>query len=276
MNSILLPVDFSDCSEVAMETAFVVAKKTGARIVFLHSLNLPITWSPLPEDFENFYPEVQKQIDEVNNQLAGLVEIAEKRGLSASHVLTFDDSFGDISKALEEKNHDLVVLCPHGRKGMDKLLLGSVTEKIMRVAKIPVLVVKKQEGKPRFKTIVFASGLEEDTRPAFGQLLKFAKAMGSKNLHLVEITTPNNFKPTREIREKMEAFVAPFNFKNLQLHHYNHYNVESGIVEFAHTVKADLIALATHGRSGLSNLFIESIPENLVKYSAFPVLSIRV
>lgn len=276
MNQILIPTDFSDCANDAIEVAFEIAKKTGSKILFLHSLEVPTGWVMMPKDLEDHYPDIQKEIGSSKGQLSELVQIAKRAGIEASPLLAFSDSYKDVAQTLKDKNQDLIVIGSHGRKGADKFFLGSVATKIMRVSETPVLVIKKRPENIRFKTIVFASGLEEDTHEAFGRLLNFAKDIGAENLHFVDITTPNNFKPSKVVRDKMEAFVKAHNFDTLQLHNYNHYNIESGILEFAHNVRADMIALATHGRSGLSTLFVESIPENLVKYSDFPVLSIRV
>jgi nucleotide-binding universal stress UspA family protein len=276
MNQILIPTDFSDCANEATEVAFEIAKKTDAKILFLHSLEVPTGWVMMPKDLEDHYPDVQKQIGQSKNQLIEMLKIAKRNGVEATQSLAFSDSYKDVTQTLKDKNHDLIIIGSQGRKGVDSFFLGSVAAKIMRVAKTPVLIIKKRPENLRFKTIVFASGLEDDTHEAFGRLLNFAKDIGAENLHFVEITTPHNFKPSKIVRDKMEAFVNAHDYKMLQLHNYNHYNVESGIIEFAQNVRADMIALATHGRSGLSSLFIESIPENLVKYSEFPILSIRV
>lgn len=276
MNQILVPTDFSECANEATEVAFQIAKKSGAEVLFLHSMEVPVGWVKMPNDLEEEYPELQKQIDEISGQLTEMVEIAERAGVKASRMLAFSNTYKDVAKILKDKNQDVIVMGSHGRKGVDKFFLGSVASKLMRVSETPVLVIKKRPENIQLNTIVFASGLEEDTHDAFGRLLNFADAVGAENLHFVEITTPHNFKPTKIVMDKMEEFVKKHDYKRLQIHNYNHHNIESGIIEFARNVRADMIALATHGRSGLSNLFIESIPENLIKYSEFPVLSIRV
>ena len=275
MNHILIPTDFSECANQATEVAFEIAKKTGAKILFLHSLEVPMGWVMMSKDMEDHYPDIRKQMGEVKGQLSEMVKIANRNGIKAIQSLAFSDSYKDVAQTLKDKDQDLIVIGSHGRLGVDRFFLGSVATKIMRVAKTPVLIIKKRPENFQFKTIVFASGLEEDTHGAFGRLLNFVEDLGAKNLHFVEITTPHNFKPSKIVRDQMEAFVKEHNFKSLQLHNYNHYNIESGIIEFAHNVKADMIALATHGRSGLSKLFVESIPENLVKYTEIPILSIR-
>jgi nucleotide-binding universal stress UspA family protein len=276
MNQILVPTDFSECANEATEVAFQIAKKSGAEVLFLHSMEVPVGWVKMPNDLEDEYPELQKQIDEISGQLTEMVEIAERAGVKASRMLAFSNTYKDVAKILKDKNQDVIVMGSHGRKGVDKFFLGSVASKLMRVSETPVLVIKKRPENIQLNTIVFASGLEEDTHDAFGRLLNFANAVGAENLHFVEITTPHNFQPTKIVMDKMEEFIQKHDYKRLQIHNYNHHNIESGIIEFARNVRADMIALATHGRSGLSNLFIESIPENLIKYSEFPVLSIRV
>ncbi|MFQ5446116.1 MAG: universal stress protein [Saprospiraceae bacterium] len=174
-------------------------------------------------------------------------------------------------------DYDLIVMGGVGDNNPSKPVIGANTAKVLRTSKTPVLVVKKDVSLPvAFDTIVFASGLEPDTHKAFAQLLSFAETMGASNLHLVEVTTPNNFKPTFFVREKMEAFISKHRVKNIQIHNYNHYTIEAGVFEFAKRVNASLLAIANHGRNDITSLFIESVPENLVKFSDVPVLSIMV
>ena len=146
----------------------------------------------------------------------------------------------------------------------------------MRRAKVPVVVVQDDATKLTFDTIVYASGLEKDTMPAYERVIKMANEMGTEKLHFLEVTTPYNFKTTKETVNQMKQFTAKHPFDGMKMHMINHHNIETGILEFAQDHSAGLLAIATHGRSDLSSLFVDSIPENLVKFASFPVLSIRV
>ncbi len=275
MTQILVPTDFSENSGYAEKAAMNIAKSMESEITFVHGLSVGVDWTNLPKDKESKYPAIQTKIREAEDALGNLVSTALEQGTKADHSIAYLEGYKSVSAMILEQACDLIVMGPHGR-GAKALAIGSNTGKVLRTAKAPVLVIQSPVQEPlNFRTIVFASAFEPDTHQVFDRLLDFANRIGAENLHLVEVTTPGNFRPSGIVEEEMQKFIAHHNCKAIWLHNYNHYNVEAGIIEFAHKVGADLISIANHGRSDISSLFIESIPENLVKYSDFPVLSIR-
>lgn len=277
MNHILVPTDFSACAGYAEDVAISIAQRNGASLIFLHGISTGFDWLKIPKNKENQYPEIKARIGQAENELDIRVRKAKDAGVSAIKSLAFLESYKTVANTTLDHAHDLIVVGSHGLSGFKRFVIGSNTGKILRTAKTPVLVIQKPLPQPlSFKTIAFASGLEPDTHPAFERLLHFAKTMGAEHLHFVEVTTPHNFKPSKQVKEEMERFIANHDYQSLWLQTYNHYSVEAGIIDFAKDVDADLIGIANHGRTDITSLFIESIPENLVKYSDFPVLSIRV
>ncbi|MCB0519453.1 MAG: universal stress protein [Lewinellaceae bacterium] len=277
MNKILVPTDFSENAGFAADTAIAMAHKTNSQVIFMHGFVTWVDWAHLTKGKEKMYPEIHAQIQAADKSLDDLLAKAASQGVKAVKTLSFIQDGRSLAKRMDEVEHDFMVLGSHGIDGFKKYTLGSNTSKILRLSKKPVLVIQKALAMPlTFKHIVFASGLEPDTHNAFEMLIQFAQSMGAENVHLIEVTTPNNFQPTSKVREEMKMFVAKHHFPKLKLHNVNHFSIEAGILEFVKENNADLVGIANHGRTDISSLFIESIPENLVKYSDLPVLSIRV
>lgn len=270
--------DFSQHAGFAEQAAVSIAKKTGMSIHFLHGLWVGIDWLNLPKGKEAHYPEIQAQIDKAEAGLTERVAMAEANGIDAAKSMAFLQGYKSVLNATTEIPHDLIVMGSQGAGSYKNYSLGSNSSKVLRSAKAPVLVVQRpMPDVEMIKTIVFASGLEPDTHKSFDRLLHFTRSIGAENLHLIEVTTPNNFKPSAVVRKEMEDFISRHeDCKSIWLHNDNHYNIESGVLDLAHRVGADLLAIANHGRTDISSLFIESVPENLVKYTDMPVLSIRV
>ncbi len=276
MKKILVPTDFSPCADMAARIGRWIAQKTGAEMLFLHGMKTPVDWVNLPKRLEDNYPEIKAQIGNAHQHLDEMVKQAEHEGIKAEKSLAFLEGFETVANTVLDTQNDLIVIGSHGHTGLKKFAVGSHTEKIMRTAHAPVLACKNPGDTIRFNTIVFASGLEEDTHPAFDHLIRFAEDIGAENLYFVEVTTPYNFKPTGEVMKNIRDFVDVHDFKSISLHIYSHYTIEAGILEYARSVGADLIGIANHGRTGLGGIFVESIPENLLRYGELPVLSIRV
>ena len=277
MNRILVPTDFSECAGYAEKAAIEIAKQMNVPLTFMHGLYIGMDWKRVPVSDEEKYPESKEKVKFADESLNARVEMAKNAGITARKSLVFLESSKNLASAIMDEQHDLIVLGSHGKGSLKNIIVGSNTGKILRSCKTPVLVLQKDLPVPlNFKTMVFASGLEADTHEALDRLLQFASGMGAENLHFVGVTTPNNFKPTSIVMEEMKSFLSHHQHPGIHMNIYNHYNIEAGILEFSKQVNANLIAISNHGRTDITGLFIESIPENLVKYSELPVLSIRV
>jgi nucleotide-binding universal stress UspA family protein len=137
---IVCATDFSDTAEAAWELAAELARTHQAELVLVHVfIELPV------------YPEVavttvqtvwEEQRLWVEQQLAERVEAAGRRGLAARYLLRTGTAPEEIVQAAVEENADLIVVGTHGRTGINRLVIGSVAERVVRVASCPVLTVK--------------------------------------------------------------------------------------------------------------------------------------
>jgi K+-sensing histidine kinase KdpD len=159
-----------------------------------------------------------------------------------------------------------------GASGLQEFLVGSNTEKVVRQATCPVLSVRNVPPDFDMKEIVFASNFENDQLPAISQLKKIQELFGA-NIHMVYINVPNNFSNSRTIRMRMKEFVQKYQLTHYNFSIYDDNSEEEGIIHFAEEINADVIAVATHGRTGLSHLLSGSIAEDIVNHANRPVLT---
>lgn len=85
-------------------------------------------------------------------------------------------------------------------------------------------------------------------------------------LHILWVNTPLNFASDTHTRERLESFAKRFMFKDCTINVFNYTEGEAGILEFARLIKADLIAMGTHARSGIAHLLNGSLVEDLVNH----------
>ncbi len=277
MKPILVPTDFSEFADYATEAAIGIAQKTSKQVLLMHGINSGLDRRTIQSNEFEKIPELKKKISKAEEHLQQRIDLAAQYGVAADKKIIYLEEYKSLSHAIAEIPSLMIVMGSQGIGALRKIFAGSNTSKVLGSASQPVLVVKDRPALPcNYRTIVFASNLEEDTHDAFDLLLRFGKSVGAENFHLVEITTPQNFQPSHLVRSRMENYISRHDFHSIWLHNYNHYTVEAGIAEFADRVDADIIAIANHGRGDISSLFIESIPENLLKYSRYPILSIRI
>jgi len=180
-----------------------------------------------------------------------------------------------ITDEIEDSQIDLVIIGSKGIGGLEEILIGSNTEKVVRHAKCPVLTIKRKREVENIKNIVFASNFEGDQSFVVNELKKIQRLLDGK-LHLVKINTPNNFEASRPTIDLMREFVEKYEIENYTVNIYNDFIEEDGIIYFAQDIEANMIALATHGRSGLIHLLSGSIAEDVVNHAERPVWTCRI
>lgn len=134
--NILIPTDGSDAVEGAIDNALDLAKKYDARV---HALYVVEPFYAV--DFES--EQVTSMLEEEGERATQYIEDhAEREGLSAITEIRIGTPHREILDYVDEYDVDLVVMGTHGRTGIDRYLLGSVTEKVVRLCDVPVMTVR--------------------------------------------------------------------------------------------------------------------------------------
>jgi nucleotide-binding universal stress UspA family protein len=143
--NILVPVDFSECSEHALDYAVALAAKLDAKVHLLNAIGIPAFGVP-----ELGVALTASVIDDlVKGNQSALDKLADPRRKLASIgevMLRTGDARDVILKAAEEVHADLIVMGTHGRRGVSRALLGSVAENVVRTAPCPVLAIRGPKG----------------------------------------------------------------------------------------------------------------------------------
>ncbi|MGC2333309.1 MAG: universal stress protein [Candidatus Acidiferrales bacterium] len=139
---ILSPIDFSNHSQEALETATDLAKQFGSQLLLVHAVpaitKLPSTTSIFHE--AEFEQELHKDAEQ---RLKKVAEELEKKGLQVRTEVGIANDVGmEILRIAEHDSADLIVISTHGMTGWHRLAFGSVTEKVVRLASCPVLVLR--------------------------------------------------------------------------------------------------------------------------------------
>ena len=274
MKKILIPTDFSESAEYALKVAAQIAREHGGEIILLHMLELPHQAGDAVGSGHEI-PELMFFKSAAIKKLEDLMEEDYLDGINVSEIIQFEMAFEGILKISQKNNVDLIVMGSHGASGFKEMFIGSNAEKVLINSEVPVLIIKKHHADFKVNYFVFASDFTDEIKKPFEKAVEFANKFDS-TLHLVMITTPNNFKSTPISQEIMRNFAANFKINKFKTHIYNETNVEKGILNFAGSINADLIGMSTHGRKGLSHFFNGSISEDLVNHSTLPVITFKI
>lgn len=143
ITTILVPTDFSDNAMEALFYSEMLAKKFDAKLLLVHvidALNYAITESL---QWESLYAHLRGIVQPM---LEKMVRDVQKRGVNATSELTVGVPYDQIAKKAQEAKADLIVMGTHGRTGMRHLFLGSVAERVIRLAPCPVLTGRGKGG----------------------------------------------------------------------------------------------------------------------------------
>jgi nucleotide-binding universal stress UspA family protein len=269
---VLLLTDFSQISGYATGYAMEIASKLNAKVEILHILNTPMDWVKLAKEKEQYYPETLRAIASAKTKLNSAVEEFRKAGVSTTSSLVFNFGPENVHDHVQKAGSDLVIMGSSGLQGSKSFrVIGSNAQRVLRNVKVPVLVVKKGNGKPEIKTIAFATTLLENQKKSFLILKEFAALLGAK-INLVFINTPYSFVETEEFEKRLEKFGITEEDVTL----INALDLELGIIFLEKKNRPDLIVTAKTEKFGVTRIIDPSFTENLVRLYDLPVLSFHI
>jgi len=275
MYKILVPVDFSEKSNYAVKMAAKIGKNIEAEIYLLHLVELPSGIVDMGAGSNFSIPESMMYLRKVKEKILDLKATYFHDDQIVKYSIKFQNPFEGITDYVKKINANLIVMGSKGVSDFEEMIIGSNTEKVVRTSTIPVIVVKADSKKFKFKKLVFASNYDDENKVAFVDFLNFAKQFKTE-IHLLKINTASSFENSFVTKEKIKDFIKDFDLPTNTIHIHNDDSVVKGITNFAKEIEADLIALTTHGRSGLSSLFNSSIAKSVSKGVLRPVITFKI
>ncbi|MCU0354246.1 MAG: universal stress protein [Cytophagales bacterium] len=279
MRTILVPTDFSREAEQAVKVAASVAQKTGAKLRLLHVVQSVYAYeynegSPLLPDTAQ--QRLARQINMAEERMQTLTKGLEGRNVTVEADVQVGSTAKHVSNIIADNpDVDLIVMGTRGDTGLHELFIGSRTEKVVRFANCPVLSVRHLDGEFRLRDVVLATDFSDDNQPLI-EKLKDLQDVFKFYIHVLYVNTPVNYDTTFRIEERMQRFLQTNQLENYRTAIIDDYSHQEGIRRYAERVHADMIAMVTHGRSGVSYLLDGSTAEEVVNHATTPVLTYNI
>lgn len=288
IKQILVPVDFSEYSDRAVDFALTLAEKLNAAITLFHVIVMfseDVDEARRLKEYEQVVRAREKWIQE---RLKAHRMEADERGIAVkSEVRRGFSPADEILEFLAEKDFDLVVMGTHGRTGIKHLIHGSVTERVVRLSPVPVLTVHHAQHEFNPKHILVPIDFSRHSLKAVDYAALLAQQFQAQVtfLHVIEEMIHPAFyaahmeslfqlDPQLKTRalERLQSFV---NRSDLNAQ----YMVLEGkpykeILEFANQHNVDLIVMATRGLTGLDYILLGSTAERVVRLAQCAVLTV--
>jgi nucleotide-binding universal stress UspA family protein len=273
---ILLALDGSDCAAAAADDALALAEQYGAE---LHAVCVV-------EAFGLSTIEERKARErEADERLEGLAERAADAGVDCETERRVGFADKELLAAVEESEVDLLVMGTHGRTGIQRFLLGSIAGQVVRHAPTPVFTTGAIDEPWRVERVLVATDGSENAEVAARHGVDIAARYGATVDVLSVVDTDAVAVDVRSERlvetltERSQAavdrVVALADERGVEANGtVTRGRPERAIVDAVEEGGADLVAMGTHGRSGVRRLVLGSVAEAVVRTSPSPVLTV--
>lgn len=294
---ILVPLDGSPSSESALEPAMQIGRAIGAEILLVRSIQLVYTSMPMVAgEYEWIWPEYAREDSrrEIRDYLDNVRRLYDCPGCHVRSIALEGDPASCIVDTAEDENVDLIVMSTHGQTGVRRAVFGSVTERVLHSVNCPVMVTRTKEPIRRILVTLDGSQLAE---MVMEPTLEIARAVGARVVLLrinemipvSPLDAPaaedwdipeSDKKLMAERRQTAEAYLKQIELR----YHLTPAEVESIVLdgkpvdriqEFARLYGINLIAMSTHGHTGLRRWLYGSVTAKVMRGSHCSILIIR-
>ena len=269
MNHILCPVDFSDSSMNAVNSACLIAGKTDASVTLLHIE--PVTRALLKGKEESL--ELQEMVQQFRDNLASYCDnLSNEFNIQCNYVISDNSLEDEIHELTEKDQFNLIVMGSDGISDYEQLYFGSNSSRVLEHTNCALLVIPVQVKNPDFSKIVFACDYQQGSDIYIQNLLVFAQYFDADIdvLHVSKADTEISKEVFLAFKDQFETKYGISN--RLNFRQYFHGDVEWGIEHYAKENNANLIAMVTHHRSLLGELINPSITLDMVMTIELPML----
>jgi nucleotide-binding universal stress UspA family protein len=286
VEKILLSTDGSEYSEGAIREAIKLAKKCSSRL----SVISVIETNP---EFETLAPQVVEKAERAAREHVEAVKArAKKEGVDCEIVIhEGEDSYKYIVDEAVKSKSTMIVMGRRGRTGLKRLMMGSVTARVIGYAPCTVLVVPKA-AQFECRNILIATDGSKYGDAAAAEAISMAKQCGSR-LTVLSVVPSESISPMdivasqmqRELIAEQELQAAERNVKKVKDAAEKEGVKADGlvlggkpseaIIETAREKNADLIVLGSHGRTGVEKLLMGSVAERVIVLSSSAVLVVK-
>jgi len=285
MKRILVPTDFTEQSENALEFAYQIAKKIDGEIKLLHVLDVPEGDRYSGMDSINTSGEFSggqhiddlffvKLLEKTKERFEDVLSSPDFQDIKIIDRIKVGSPYKSIVEETEKGKVNLIVMGTSGVNNWEEAIVGSTADRVVRKAKCPVITIQNKINLKDIKNIAYASDFKYNHDNLVDLVKEFGRTFKAK-IHLVKVNTPSNFMNDDKNIGILKSFAEENKFKDYELHIYNHEEEEDGIICFAENFGMNMIVMATEGRTGFSRLLEGSIAEDVVNYSKIPVLTYR-
>jgi nucleotide-binding universal stress UspA family protein len=284
---ILCPTDFSEFSDMAFRYALSIAQHYRGKLFVEHVVE---SWQHPEAAFvpAHYYVEFRSHLlRKGQEELQKFVENHANNGIRPEPVVDQGIAADSILAFAEAQEVDLIVMGTHGRRGFDRLMVGSVTERVLRKASCPVLAVHKpsrdflslREQDPiRLNRILFCTDFSENSRRALGHALSLTAEYNAELtlLHVLKGTPGASIIDEAIALEQLDNLIPPEKPKAGRIRSIvRRGSAYEQIIQFSLETQPDIVIMAVRGHGSLNLAVFGSTTYRVIQLGPCPVLAVH-
>ena len=275
MKKILVPVDFSETSINALEQALLVAQASKGEVNLLNVVKKGAS-------FSSFFSSSQKapllSEEEAREKLSSLVDqySTEGKGVKMTYECRKGNIEDQIDKYCEEIEADLICMGTHGVTGFKEFWMGSNAYRIVSLASVPVLTLRKNVKANDLQKIVMPIDMSRNTRHKVPQTIQIAKLFRS-TIHIVGLPSNNQGELFTKVKNYVGQVTKFIEDKGIECRSemLPAENPSKATLGYAEKIDANLISIMTEQEFDPSAIIVGPYAQQMVNHSQFPVLTSR-
>lgn len=277
IRKILVPIDFTETSDIALAEATSLAIGLKADILLLnvvestgYNYSVFAATETIPPSLNDLEGRIRKKMEVMKGQIVKKFGIKCSTFVVSGHIHTEINNFANMKKV------DLIVMGTHGASGFKEYFIGSNSQRVITLSDIPVLTTQRKSNKTGFKNILIPLDNSIHSREKVNIAIIIAKLYNSK-IHLLGLPDSRDKNDVAKFKIKMASVERLIESDELQyesnLAHGS--NLAETAIKYATKNKCDLIVINTGHESKITGVFMGAFSQQIVNHSLIPVLSYK-
>ena len=270
-NHILVPIDFSEQSFIALGQSYNLARLTKADITLINVIDdtYYLTFFQKKED-KTLEKKIQKELEKLAH------ETTEKVGVRVFTLVVSGKVYEEIQKAAKKLKCSFIIMGTNGSMGLKKFI-GSNALRVIRESPCPVITIKGKKHRPGCKNIVVPLDLSKETKEKVRHAIEFAQLFGSI-IHLVTVLNTDDEFIVNKLKRQMQQVYDYVEKESIPctIEFLHGSDIPEEVIQYSKKIKADLVMIMTQEELTWSDImFISSSAQEIINGTDIPVISIK-
>ncbi len=270
MKNIIVPVDFSEDSLKGLDLAILISKKLKVNIQMVFVQKKTADYYPGTVEKDG-HKHAEKRFEQILEEYNG--KLGNKSSLN--YIIKKGKIYEEIVNQAQSFEDSIITATTHGASGFEELFIGSNAFRIISATDRPVITITKGDVPESFNKIVLPIDITVQTRQKLPMTFEVAKLFDSE-VHVISVASSKGKKIQNRLKAYNKQVVEFLNSKKIKTVSDNVYgdNITDITLNYANSIKADLISIMTEQETSLSNILLGSYAHQMLNNSYIPVMSI--